>query len=355
METKNTKDIEVIALSLGRRFSGINASMLAVIPVQAKLVNIVGMGFNIDSKDIKKIKFRDFLFKCWRDKWRIWHARRNIDMLVGIILKYLFRYKIILVFTSVAQRNHKKLTKFYINRMAAVICASKISAEYLEKKPYIVPHGVNTQVFYPAEVRQQQWQEKKMPGKHGIGIFGRIRKSKGTQEFIEATIATLKKYPDWTAVVIGEATPRDLDFKKELERKVKQAGLDKQIIFTGFIADSNEIPSWYRALDIVVCASHKEGFGLPALEAMASKCAVIATKAGAWPEIIADNENAYLVEPKSSQQISDKLDILISDSQLRYKIAQNGYDLVITKYNIQNEAEGIQQVYDSLLAKKKRA
>ncbi|MDE5022928.1 glycosyltransferase family 4 protein, partial [Francisella tularensis subsp. holarctica] len=79
----------------------------------------------------------------------------------------------------------------------------------------------------------------------------------------------------------------------------------------GFIADSNEIPSWYRALDLVVCASHKEGFGFPALEAMASKCAVIATKAGAWPEIIVYDENGYLVEPKSSQQIADKLDMLI--------------------------------------------
>ncbi|MDE4967617.1 glycosyltransferase, partial [Francisella tularensis] len=98
--------------------------------------------------------------------------------------------------------------------------------------------GVDTQVFYPAENRQQPWQDKKIPGKYGIGVFGRLRKTKGTQEFIEAAIVTLKKYPDWTAVFIGEATPRDLDFKKELAQKLKQAGLDKQIIFIGFIADS---------------------------------------------------------------------------------------------------------------------
>lgn len=60
METKNIKDVDVIALSLGRRFSGINASMLAVIPEQNKLVDIVAMGFNIDSKEIRKIRFRDF-------------------------------------------------------------------------------------------------------------------------------------------------------------------------------------------------------------------------------------------------------------------------------------------------------
>ncbi|MDE4961789.1 glycosyltransferase, partial [Francisella tularensis] len=75
-----------------------------------------------------------------------------------------------------------------------------------------------------------------------------------------------------------------------------------------------------------------EGFGLTALESMDSICALIATKAGAWPEIIVYDENGYLVEPKSSQQIADKLDMLISYSKLRYKIAQNGYDLVTTKY-----------------------
>ncbi|MDE4988543.1 glycosyltransferase family 1 protein, partial [Francisella tularensis subsp. holarctica] len=78
------------------------------------------------------------------------------------------------------------LTKFYINRMEAVICQSEISAKYIEKKPYIVPLGVDTQVFYPAENRQQQWQDKKIHGKYGIGVFGRIRKTKGTQDFIEA-------------------------------------------------------------------------------------------------------------------------------------------------------------------------
>ncbi|MDE4965713.1 glycosyltransferase family 1 protein, partial [Francisella tularensis subsp. holarctica] len=55
--------------------------MLAVIQEQNKLVDIVAMGFNIDSKEIRKIRLRDYLYWGWRDKWRIWHARRNIDML----------------------------------------------------------------------------------------------------------------------------------------------------------------------------------------------------------------------------------------------------------------------------------
>ena len=352
MKKINLKYIDIVAPSLGRRFSGINASMMAVVPEQTKLTNIVGLGFNLDDNKIPVITFKQFLFGCWRDKWRIWHARRNIDMLVGIILKYVFRYKLILVFTSVAQRHHKSLTKFYINRMKAVICPSKISASYLEHKPHIVPHGVNTQIFHPARNKSQAWVETKLSGKYAIGIFGRVRKSKGTAEFIEAVIQTFQNNVDWTAVIIGETTLKDKEFKEELEKKVKDANLQDRIIFIGFLKDSNEIPKWYGALDIVVCASHNEGFGLPTLEAMASKCAVIATKAGAWPEIIDNGRNAYLVDPKSADQIAEKLEILMNDDTLRNQIARNGYDLVISKYKIENEALGIQNVYDRLFANK---
>ncbi len=128
-------------------------------------------------------------------------------------------------------------------------------------------------------------------------------------------------------------------------------GLEHRIIFEGFVK-FEKAPSCYRELEIVVCPSYTEGFGLPCLEAMASKCAVVATKTGVWKEIIKQGKNGYLVDVKSSSQISEKLEILMNDDTLREQIAQNGYNLVTSKYRIQNEAEGIQKVYDRLLAEK---
>ena len=85
---------------------------------------------------------------------------------------------------------------------------------------------------------------------------------------------------------------------------------------------------------------------------MACKCAVVATKTGVWKEIIEQGKNGYLVDTKSSEQIAEKLEILMNDDELRKQIAQNGYDLVTSKYKIENEAEGIQRIYDRLLAEK---
>ena len=85
---------------------------------------------------------------------------------------------------------------------------------------------------------------------------------------------------------------------------------------------------------------------------MASKCAVVATRTGVWKEIIEQGENGCLVDTKSPDQIAEKLEILMNDDNLRNQIAQNGYDLVTSKYKIENEALGIQKVYDRLLVEK---
>ncbi|MBK2027218.1 glycosyltransferase family 4 protein [Allofrancisella guangzhouensis] len=313
--------------------------MLAVIPEQAKLINIVGLGFNLNSNDIKTITFKQFLFGCWRDKWRIWHARRNIDMLVGIILKHIFRYKLILVFTTAGARKRSRVQKFYCSKMQAIIPVSKIAASRFDEQFEIVPHGVDIQKFHPSIPQQTNFK---------IGFFGRVKKTKGIGEFVDAMIEVLPENPKWIANIYGETTSKNNDLELSLKEKIKASKLEERIIFNGFV-NFKEAPGCYRNLDIVVCPSYTEGFGLPALEAMASKCAVIATKAGAWSEIITNGKNGYLVDPQSSEQIAEKLDILMSDDSLREKIAQNGYDLVTSKYKIQNEAEGIQKIYDKLL------
>lgn len=336
------EQINIIAPSLGRRFSGINASMEAVIPEQAKLINIAGLGFNLGADKIHVISFKQFLFGCWRNKWRVWHARRNIDMLVGIILRYIFRYKIVLVFTTAGARKRSKLQKFYCNRMDAIIPVSEIAASRFEEQLTIVPHGVDVEKYCPSNMNKSSYK---------IGVFGRVKKTKGAEEFIDAMIDVLPKYPKWKAYIYGETTSRNSEYEKALREKVAKANLKGRIIFEGFVK-YDKTPQLYRELDIVVCPSYIEGFGLPCLEAMASKCAVVATKTGVWKEIIKQGENGYLVDVKSSDQIAEKLEILMKDYSLRNQIAQNGYDLVTSKYKIENEALGIQKIYDRLLAEK---
>lgn len=346
-----SEGIQVIAPSFGKRFSGINASMLAVIPEQRPLVNIVAMGRHLPSHQVPQISVLQLFKHCRRGPVRIWHARRNVDMLAGLILKFVFRFKLILIFTSAAQRHHTRLTRFYFQYMEEIITPTAAAASYLTTQAIVVSHGVDTARFSPPENRAREWAEKNLPGKYGIGIFGRIRPNKGTREFVEAAIQTLKTHPDWTALLFGETTPEHIPFEQELRSLVQKAGLEDRILFMGFLKDSDEIPTWLRALSLIACTSHHEGFGLSCLEAMASGCAVVATQAGAWPEIIKHNQNGVLVPVKSSKELTSAFTQLMDNPELRKAMEIEAINTARTQYQIKNEAEGIQAVYEKLFSR----
>jgi glycosyltransferase involved in cell wall biosynthesis len=349
LSAKRIKQVQVIAPSLGRRFSGINASMLAVLPQQTQRIDIAAMGFHIDGKDVPKIHFRDFFRHGRSGSWRIWHARRNIDMLAGLILKFIFRFKLLLVFTSAAQRKHSAITHFYCRHMEKIITPTSAAATYLKQPAHVVPHGVDTARFFPPKNRDAEWMKRSLPGTFGIGILGRIRPDKGTLEFVEAAIAALQSRPDWTAVIIGLTTPEHLPFEQKLRSLVKEDGLERRIIFIGFEKDTRAIPAWLRALSITVCASHTEGFGLPCLEAMACACPVVATQTGAWPEIIEPGENGLLIPTKDTHALTQTLEMLMDSPKTRQSMGRKARTTILNNYQIANEADGIQAVYEQLL------
>jgi len=336
---------------LGTRYSGINASMIDLLPEQAKHIPIAVMGFKVP-EGVPQITFRQFLRYCWRRQWRIWHARRNIDMLVGLILRYIFRSKLILVFTSVAQRHHSWLTHFYCRHMSALISPTAAAASFLEKQAVIVSHGVNTEKFSPPKDRAAAWAERGLGGQYGIGVFGRVRPQKGTKEFVDAMIRVLPQRPQWTAVIIGETTKEFLFFKKQLHDKIRGAGLEDRIRFTGFIKRPQDIPDWYRSLSVVVCPSRVEGFGLPALEAMASGCPVVATRTGVWPQLINNGEDGYLVPCADTNALTESLLKITEDPQRVSLMGRRALEKITTQYSVQNEADGIIAVYKELFAKR---
>lgn len=347
----DAREVSVVAPFLGRRFSGINASMLSVLPEQAKRIRIAAMGFHIP-ESIPRISVWQFCRDCWRNRWRVWHARRNIDMLAGLILRYVFRFKLILAFTSAAQRTHSWITGFCIRHMDGLIATSAAAASFLDREVVVVPHGVNVDLFSPPADRSAAWASRELPGKYGIGLFGRIRAQKGTEEFVDSMIRVLPQRPEWTAVIIGETTPQFRNFERRLRAKIRNAGLADRIHFTGFLQRFEDIPEWYRALSIVVCPSRNEGFGLSCLEAMASGCPVVATRAGAWPELITDGVDGYLVPCADTNGLAEALAKITEDPLCAHRMGQKTRAKVARQYVIKNEADGIQAVYRELFAKR---
>ena len=340
---------EAIAACLGRRFSGINASMIAVMPELSRHIRIAAMGFHIPN-GIPRIRFGPFLRHFRRGPWRIWHARRNIDMLAGLILRHLLGFRLILVFTSAAQRRHSWITRFYYRRMDGLIATSAKAASYLTREAEVVRHGVDSGRFFPPGDRDAAWARRGLPGRYGIGVFGRIRPRKGTEEFVRAMLRVLPERPDWTAVLVGQTTEEFRPFQQRLRGILSEAGLLHRVHFTGFLKDPAEIPEWYRSVHLVVCPSRTEGFGLTCLEAMASGCPVVATGAGAWPEVITEGRDGYLVPCRDADALAYAILRITGDPERLAEMGRLAREKIASGYRIEDEAKGILEVYRRLLA-----
>src|SRR5918999_1874774 len=228
------QEIEVIVANLKRRHTGVTSTIAALIPEQTKRLQIAVLGPKLPPQ-WPQITWSDLLrhgFNPPRGKrLRIWHARRNLESFTGIILRSVLGMPLKLVLTSAAQRHHSRWTGWLMRQMDAVVATSPETANYIPVPATVILHGIDTARYFPAEDRDREWRKGGLPGNFGIAVFGRVRRQKGTDLFIEAMCRLLPKFRDFTAVIIGAVTADQIGFARELKSIVAAAGLSERIRF----------------------------------------------------------------------------------------------------------------------------
>lgn len=347
---QDVRQVEVIVANLKRRFSGVTSTVLALLPAQSRRIRIAALGPNLP-RDWPRISWGGLFRHGWRlppgRPFRIWHARRNIEMVTGWVLRSMLRMPLKLVFTSAAQRLRGSWSRFLLTRMDAVIAASPEAASYLAVPYVVVLHGVDTARYRPAQDRNAEWAATGLPGKFGIGVFGRVRAQKGTDRFVDILCRLLPRYPDFTAVIVGAITPDQRAFASALRTKISAAHLGDRMVFLDELP-ADEVPAWLRRVTIVVGPQVWEGFGLVPLEAMASGSAVVATKVGAARHLIVEGETGHLVEVDDMAGLEARIESLMRDPAAAAAMGRRGRAHVERQFSIEREAAGIQEVYDRL-------
>lgn len=284
-----------------------------------------------------------------RDRWRVWHARRNSEMILGLALRTLLRRRYRLLFTSASQRHHTWLTKWLIRHMDAVIATSQKTASYLERDATVILHGIDTESFSPPDDRKAAKEALGLPSDDlYVGCFGRIRHQKGTDVFVDAMISLCKADRRLRGVLLGRATKKHVDFQRQLEVRIRNAGLHHRIRFVSEVP-VDEIAAWYRALDLFVAPQRWEGFGLTPLEAMACGVPVVATSVGAFEELISEGDTGTIIPPGDVAAMELAIANAVRDSELRAKMSAASRRHVLQHFQLKGEAEKIMAVYDQLL------
>ncbi|WP_353844908.1 glycosyltransferase family 4 protein [Rhizobium sp. CSW-27] len=349
--TSDLAQVEVIAPHFKRRLSGVTSTVIQLVPVQNRLgQKVATFGPGLPSH-LPSMSAAD-LFRLWRPpvgrRHRVWHARRNIEMLPGILLRDVLRMPLKLVFTSASQRKHSGWTKWLISKMDRVIAVCRKTAAYLERESTVILHGIDLERFSPAPDKAAAKQALGLdPARRHVGCFGRVRHQKGTDLFIDAMIRLLPDHPDWVAVVAGRATAKHVAFEDALKAKVKAAGLGDRILFVG---EHTNINAWYRALDLFVAPQRWEGFGLTPLEAMATAVPVVAADVGAFAELIVDGQTGTMVERGSLDSFAAGIAPYLADPALCTQHGENALAHMRASFSIEREAAAIGEVYAELLS-----
>jgi mannosyltransferase len=345
-----SNDPEVIVFNLKKRYTGVSATVNALVPLQLNQWQLAYCGTPL-SNGVPGMTLKQAIRLSRRPptgrKFRIWHVRRDHEMAAGLWARDVLRLPIKLVFTSAAQHLHGWFPRWLISRMDAVISTTPKAASFVPNTTAVVPHGIDLSRFSPPADKLNAWADSGLPGKYGIGVFGRVRPDKGSDVFVDAMIEALPHLPDATAVIAGLAQPQHQAYQQALKDKIAAAGLAERIVFLGEVP-AGEVHRWYQRCLLCVACPRYEPFGLTPFEAAATGCALVCSRTGAFEELVQPGVNGYLVDTDDAVGLAQAVQQVMKDPQAALRMGQAAQQRVTSAFSLAQEAAGIGRVYQGL-------
>jgi glycosyltransferase involved in cell wall biosynthesis len=215
------------------------------------------------------------------------------------------------------------ISKIVLKHAAAALASTQDMATTL-KRTYqrditVVPNGIDIEQFSEAATLRKSARNKLgIQDTDMVLVFvGRLLTSKGLVYLLKSMPIVLQHANNIKLVMVGDGADRSL-----LEQMALELGLQNNIIFTGMVPNE-AVPGYLAAADIFVFPSLSEGFGIVVVEAMASGLPLVSTNVHGLPEIIENGQNGLLVEPRSPEQIAEKVLLLVESDDLRKTMAEN--------------------------------
>lgn len=169
---------------------------------------------------------------------------------------------------------------------------------------------------------------------------GRLSPEKGHEFLVEAIGAKKKELAGVKFILVGDGPCR-----KDLERRVRQHGLEETVFFAGY---SNDMSAYYAACDGLVLPSLSEGMPNVALEAMLFGKPVLATRVGGVPEVVEEACSGYLVPHGDSEALGFGLTRFVSDRERMRDMGKRGKDIVKERFEPYSRVDSIVEVYDKV-------
>ena len=240
------------------------------------------------------------------------------------------------------------LSNFY-NKTNYVFCPTEtIKKELLSwgvKTPIeAISNGVDLERFFsyssPSTIRLKYH----LPINPIVLYVGRINVDKNIKVLINAMPEVLKE-TDAHFVLVGGG-----DDLPKMKRMAQKLGIMREVTFLGPIDyKSQDLPQIYQIASLFAISSPIETQSIVTLEAMASGLPIVAANAGALPELVKNNQNGYLFDPKSSEEMAKKMIKILKNESHSSKMKINSLKSV-SKHQIEECFAKITKKYDEVCA-----
>ncbi|MDI6642286.1 MAG: glycosyltransferase family 4 protein, partial [Elusimicrobiota bacterium] len=228
--------------------------------------------------------------------------------------------------------------EFIKRTISCFVCPSEevkreiIEFGFPEEKIFVIPNGVETEIFTPIEsaLKFELRQKLNLPKNSVILLYsGRLHPGKGLETLIEFLSELLNQKQNLHLLLVGGG-----ELKTKLQNKCDKLNIKNNVTFTDEIK-KEEVYKYFKASDIFVSLSCGEGLSNALLEAMSTGLAVVVTDIDSNKEIIEHGHNGFLVNPSNKQNIIDTILRLSNDTSLRNTVGKNAREEILSDYSIE--------------------
>jgi MMP alpha-(1->4)-mannosyltransferase len=228
-----------------------------------------------------------------------------------------------------------------IRRCDRVLTSSRETARQIEEAFRVsrdrirnVANGLDTEFFRPGNGTPR--------GSQRVLFVGNTDDPKKGARYLLQALTLLPEKVNLT--IVDEGGPA----KTYAPDLVQKLGIFRRVTFTGKLSPEN-LRREYHSAQVTVVPSLYEGFGLPAAESMACGTPVVATSAGALPEVVGEDGAGILVPPRDAKALAMAIREVLEDRGRRERMAKAGRERVENLFSWRKVAERTVEVYKELL------
>ena len=237
----------------------------------------------------------------------------------------------------------KWVLTFILNRADYITATSRMLTvevrKFLKKGQliYTIPFGVNVKNFTS--------KAEKSGDVLTIGIVKALEEKYGIPYLIQAFARCEKKYQNIRLLIVGSGI-----MENDLKRYCRELSVNSKVEFAGSVLN-DQIPDFLNRMDVFVMPSilESETFGVAVVEAASCGIPVIASNIGGLPEVVVHQKTGFLFTPKNVDELSNYMETLIKDENLRIQMGKAARQFVLENYDWQKNASKMNELYDKTI------